>query len=77
MERATTAEFFPGQDTFDFDQGHVTKNQSIKVFLLLNESQGIQQHRLTYTEQRNQGGIIVYRKRSLGWKHYLSYAHET
>ena len=23
---ATTAQFYPGRDTFEFDQGHVTKN---------------------------------------------------
>ena len=28
--RATTAELYPGRDTFVFDQGHVTKNQLIK-----------------------------------------------
>ena len=26
-ERATTEELYPGRDTFEFDQGHVTKNQ--------------------------------------------------
>ena len=25
--RATTAQLYPGRDTFEFDQGHVTKNQ--------------------------------------------------
>ena len=29
-ERATTAELYPGRDTFEFDQDHVTKNQPIK-----------------------------------------------
>ena len=40
-ERATTAELYPGWDTFVFDQGHVTKNQPIKVLVLLSESLGI------------------------------------
>ena len=29
--RATTAQLYPGRDTFEFDQGHVTKNQPITV----------------------------------------------
>ena len=36
--RATTAELYPGQDTFEFDQGHVTKHQPITVRILLSES---------------------------------------
>ena len=32
--RATTAQLYPGRDTFEFDQGHVTKNQSIEVLIL-------------------------------------------
>ena len=39
--RATTAQLYTGQDTFEFDQGHVTKNQPITVFILLRESSGI------------------------------------
>ena len=35
--RATTVQFYPGQDTFEFDQGHVTKNQSITMRFLLSE----------------------------------------
>ena len=27
--RATTAQLYPGRDTFEFDQGHVTKTQKI------------------------------------------------
>ena len=38
---ATTAQFFPSQDTFEFDQGHMTKNQPITVFVLLTESLGV------------------------------------
>ena len=26
--RATTAQLYPGLDTFEFDQGHVTNNQT-------------------------------------------------
>ena len=39
--RATTAQLYPGRDTFEFDQGHVTKNQPITVLVLLDESLGI------------------------------------
>ena len=39
--RATTAQLYPGRDTFEFDQGHVTKNQPITVLALLRESLGI------------------------------------
>ena len=38
---ATTAQLYPGQDTFEFDQGHMTKNQPITVLILLSESIGI------------------------------------
>ena len=36
--RATTAQLNPGRDTFEFDQGHVTKNQPFTVLILLSES---------------------------------------
>ena len=36
--RATTAQLYPGRDTFEFDQGRVTKNQPITVLVLLSES---------------------------------------
>ena len=39
--RATTAQLYPGRDTFEFDQGHVTKNQPITVLNLLSESLAI------------------------------------
>ena len=39
--RATTAQLYPDQDTFEFDQRHVTKNQPITVLVLLSESLGI------------------------------------
>ena len=39
---ATTAQLYPGQDTFEFDQGHVTKFQSINHSThLLSESLGM------------------------------------
>ena len=41
--QATTAQLYPGRDTFDFDHGHVTKNQPITVFILVSESLAIQQ----------------------------------
>ena len=44
--RATTAQLYPGRDTFEFDQGHVTKNQPITVLILLSESLAIQQFQL-------------------------------
>ena len=31
--RATTAQSYPSRDTFEFDQGHVTKNQPITVLI--------------------------------------------
>ena len=36
-----TAQFYPGRDTFEFDPGHVTKNQTITVLILLSESLAI------------------------------------
>ena len=39
--RATTAQLYSGRDTFEFDQGHVTKNQPIMVLILLSESLAI------------------------------------
>ena len=39
--RATTAQLYPGRDTFEFNQEHVTKNQPITVLVLLSESLGI------------------------------------
>ena len=39
--RATTAQLYPGRDSFEFDQGHVTKNQPITVLNLLSESLAI------------------------------------
>ena len=39
--RALTAQLYPGRDTFEFDQGHVTKNQPITVLILLSESLAI------------------------------------
>ena len=38
---ATTTQLYPGWDTFEFDQGHVTKNQPITVLCLLSESLAI------------------------------------
>ena len=39
--RATTAQLYPGRDTFEFDQGQVAKNQPITVLILLSESLAI------------------------------------
>ena len=36
--RATTAQFYLGQDTLEFDQVHVTKNQPITMLVLLRKS---------------------------------------
>ena len=33
--RATIAQLYHGRDTFEFDQGHVTKNQPITLFCLV------------------------------------------
>ena len=38
---ATTAQLYPGRDTFEFDQGQVTKNQPFTVLILLSESLAI------------------------------------
>ena len=40
---ATTAQLYPGRDTcrFQFDQGHMTKNQAIAVLIFLSESLAI------------------------------------
>ena len=34
-------QLYPGRDTFEFDQGHVTKNQPITVLILASESLAI------------------------------------
>ena len=39
--RATTVQLYPGRDTFEFDQGYVTKNQPTTVLVLLSESLAI------------------------------------
>jgi len=39
--RATTAQLYPGRDTFEFDQGHVTKNQPITELILSSLSLAI------------------------------------
>ena len=36
-----TAQLYPGRDTLEFDQRHVTKNQPITVLILLSESLAI------------------------------------
>ena len=41
--RAITVPLYPGRDTFELDQGHVTKKQPITVLVLLSESLGISQ----------------------------------
>ena len=39
--QATTAQLYPGRDTFDFDLGHVNKNQPFTMLILLSESLAI------------------------------------
>ena len=39
--RATSAQLYPSRDTFEFDQGHMLKNQPITVLILLSESLAI------------------------------------
>ena len=39
--QATTAQLYPGRDTFEFDQGHATKNHPVTVLILLSESLAI------------------------------------
>ena len=38
LQWETTAQLYPGRDTFEFDQGHVTNNQPITVLALLSKS---------------------------------------
>ena len=47
---------YPGRDTFEFDQSHVTENQPITVLVLLRESLGIWQCWLF--EQKKTGHIF-------------------
>ena len=58
-DRATTAELYPGRDTFVFDQGHVTKNQPITVLVLLSESLGIQQLQLKQSQMNRQINKLI------------------
>ena len=46
--RATTAQFYPSRDTFEFDQGHMTKNQPITELIFLRESLAIYQNYMYY-----------------------------
>ena len=41
LERGTIAQMYHDRDTFDFIQGHVTKNQPMTVPVSLSESLGI------------------------------------
>ena len=38
---ATTTQLYSGRDTFEIDQGHVTKNQPITVLILLSDGLAI------------------------------------
>ena len=42
--RATTVQLYSGRDTFEFDQGHVTKNQPITELILSNKSLAIEHY---------------------------------
>ena len=42
--RATTAQLYPGRDTFEFNQGHVTKNQPITVLEYRIDPRGYEHH---------------------------------
>ena len=44
-------QLYPGRDTFEFDQGHVTKNQAITALVLLSESLGVQQSKILYVNR--------------------------
>ena len=39
--QATTAQLYPSRDMFEFNQGHVTKNQPITALILLSKSVAI------------------------------------
>ena len=49
------AQLYPNRDTFEFDQGHVKKNQSITELILLSESLAMQQNVLTLQLELNTG----------------------
>ena len=40
---ATTVQLYLSRNTFEYDQGHMTKNQPVTVLALLSESLGIHQ----------------------------------
>ena len=42
--QATTAQLYPGRDTFEFNQGHVTKNQPITVLEYRIDPRGYEHH---------------------------------
>ena len=42
--RATTAQLYPGRDTFEFNQGLVTKNQPITVLEYRIDPRGYEHH---------------------------------
>ena len=51
--QATTAQLYPGHDTFEFDQGHVTKIQPITMLVLLGERPGIQYYNIKFSTSDN------------------------
>ena len=53
----TTAQLYPGRDTFEFDQAHVTKNQPITVVLSLIESLAIEQLHLIVLLIKSSGSL--------------------
>ena len=57
--QAATVQLYPGCDTFEFDQGHVTKNQPITMLVLLGESSGIYSNNPCYLVCKlNSWGVI-------------------
>ena len=62
--RATTTQLYPSRDTFEFDQGHVTKNQPVTVSVLLSESLDIRKivrRANTFRNSNKKRVIINYR----------------
>ena len=47
--RATTAQLYPGRETFKFDQGHVTKNQPITKRILSSESLAVYNNNIPFS----------------------------
>ena len=59
FERGTIAQMYHDRDTFDFIQGHVTKNQPMTVPVSLSESHRNITKQIVSTYKPNIGQFIV------------------